>query len=129
MTREDILNMPAGREMDALIAVLLGWRIDDMTATSPTGSSNSRHKGDDNWLPYYSDSTDDAWRVVEALEANQNEYLTDILRVSKDGTKAGLEWAVRIRAIGINYDVVVCASTFPLAICRAALFASMDGAK
>lgn len=129
MTRDEIMNMPAGREMDALIAKVCGWVVDDLTAFSPTGSANSRTAhGDDDWLEYYSTDCTSAWKAIEALENDPDEYLTDILRISEDGTKAGLVWSVRIRALGNDRYIFSSAETAPLAICRAALFAVMGGA-
>lgn len=120
---QQILEMKPGREMDMLVATLAcGWVLEKKTAYAFDGSAHSRTAhGDDDWLPYYSQSVEGAWRVIEALERHPHRYLTDILRQSKDGTVDGLQWCVRIRAIEIERAVFVDAETFPLAMSRAAL--------
>jgi hypothetical protein len=117
LTRDDILKMEAGREMDMLIAVkVLGWKLDENTATSPTGSCNARNyrgHGDD-WLDYYSTSIEAAWEVVEKMPK---------FRISK-----GLldEWVVEWPDKLPYQNNVIIAPIAPLAICRAALLVMME---
>jgi hypothetical protein len=70
----------AGRATDAVVAYLLGWRWDEKTATSPTGSRWARVDDwgklipDETWLPSY--STD----ISLALEATK-EIELDVIRI------------------------------------------------
>lgn len=125
-TREEILNMPAGREMDALIATkVMGWKVDDLTATSPTGSSNSRIPHGDEWLEYYSTDMTTAWLVVEKLmhdgfiwKSNGNEACGNLIysfsfAKNDDGYEDYFQ----------TYDSGITENNLPLAICRAALLA------
>ncbi len=58
--------MQAGRDLDALIAEMMGWTWDEKTAHSPTGSRNdNRGKYEWWWLPKYSSDMAAAWEVVE----------------------------------------------------------------
>lgn len=123
MTREEILNMPAGREMDALIAEnVMGIEsvaFNDETKC-PECESTMRFCGSRSWCsschewiysPYKEYSTDisAAWEVVEKLGIIFQETCIDN---DKD-------WRC--------YFDNACASaeTAPLAICRAALLAVM----
>ena len=109
MTRDEILNMPAGREMDALIAVAIGWVIEDVTAISPSGSKWARNvHGDDAWLPYYSTDIAAAWEVV--VEFNNECTLNNVHGI----------WGVHFHG-GVGES-----KSAPLAICRAALLAVME---
>jgi hypothetical protein len=116
MTRDEILNMKAGRDMDALIAVCVcGWEVDDMTAISPTGSRNSRTAhGDDDWLPYYSTDISAAWLVVEKITDGETPNDCE-LHTTVRGWRCDL------------YLGSANAETAPEAICKAALLAVMFG--
>jgi hypothetical protein len=131
MTRDEILNTKAGRDMDALIAVCVcGWCVDDMTATSPTGSRNSRTAhGDDDWLPYYSTDISAAWQIIENFENQTPPILCNISpRISNNGKHDGLEWHCHLRQIdGANTYCYAIAETVPLAICADALLAVNGG--
>lgn len=106
MTREEILNMPAGREMDAWIAEIVGWIIEDFTAISPRGSRWARNAhGDDDWLPYYSTDVLAAWEIIE-------RYTDAVVE------KVGEHYYVNL------FVDSAYAETAPLAICRAALLAT-----
>jgi len=108
-TKIAILNMPASREMDAWIAEIVGWVIEDFTAISPRGSKWARNAhGDDDWLPYYSTDISAAWEVVD-------KYTDAVVE------KVGDHYCVNL------FVSSACAETAPLAICRAALFAVMEG--
>jgi hypothetical protein len=126
MTRDEILKMSAGREMDALIAILLGWQVDELTAFSPTGSRNSRHKGDDNWLEYYSSDIAAAWQVVEKL---RQQYRFELFEYTtpEDGRHYRARF-YRPRATMFCSEVSFVAPAYypAVAICRAALLAVME---
>lgn len=112
MTRDEILNMPAGTKMNQLI----WWKIFDMYPTPPNN--------DIKLLPDYSGDMNVAWSVVEKLEKSEPETLCNISRISENGQRDGLEWHCHLRCIGGNgkYFYAI-ADTAPLAICRAALLA------
>jgi len=102
MTRDDILNMPAGREMNRLV---MEW-VTELTV-------------DDNfYIPAYSTDIAAAWEVVAKM-GNVNELHDVELRTSIRG------WICSIFNSFDNFEVN--AETAPLAICRAALLAVMDG--
>jgi len=123
MTRDDILNMPAGREMDAQIAQsVFGMRL----------TKNHGLAGGFYWVgngvqfgimqeqdtPAYSTDISAAWEVVEKM--GNVDKLHDVeLRTSIRG------WICNIFNSFDSFEVN--ADTAPLAICRAALLAVMDG--
>jgi hypothetical protein len=127
MTREEILKLEAGRELDALIFA----KIFDKMAFRSDGNfvfSNKREYLDDGdayylgeyqeiiQLPFYSTDIAAAWEVVEKIR----EYIECIWPNDR-----GL-WSL------LSYErleeglTTVSAETAPLAICRAALLAVME---
>jgi hypothetical protein len=114
MTR-DILNMPAGREMDELVAErVMGWTLEEVTdpimhetfmnyVDTETGRGMYRPE---EWLP----STDiaAAWEVVEKMQGG--------LRFELRRIPSGF-WAY------FGEEMSAEANTAPLAISRAALLA------
>ena len=116
MTREEILNMPAGREMDALVAEkVMGadtkqyYRLDGIPW----------HKHD---LPAYSTEIDAAWKVIKGLEYNWN-LCRDVGKCGSDYETAGdMNYRFIYTAPGMPMEGIT-ADTAPLAICRAALLA------
>jgi hypothetical protein len=115
MTRDEIENTPAGKEMDALIArEIFGMTIDKtfkgewvVNPSYYVGSlGESRARG---WAPKpYSTDIAAAWEVVEKklVGMHLGFILTDMWE---------LTWG----------EIGVIADTAPLAICRAALLAVM----
>ena len=122
MTRDEILNMPAGEEIDKLVAEkVMGWHIVEIR----DGGRNQFVDSDGHYqhivsrYDYYEDGEDFnticwhpsesilwAWEVVEKLK----EYSLWIdLNASPDGYQVGFA------------DYFVFAESAPLAICRAAL--------
>jgi hypothetical protein len=120
MMRDKILNTPAGREMDMLIAVqVMGWVLTDVSAYSPTGSAWARNvHGDDDWLEYYSTDIAAAWKLVEKL---CNETGCDVVRVCKRDPEIFAEWSCNF---GRGFEAF--GNTAPLAICRAALLVVLN---
>ena len=101
VTRDEILNMPAGQETDDLISLyVLG---EDIT---PRGYA----------IPPYSTNIAAAWEVV-------GKYYSMTLEKFSDGE----EWRCYLvtEREGKNHDVIGGGETAPLAICRAALISSM----
>ena len=120
MTREEILNMPAGREMDALIEENIFNRTlcaNDVASyiKTPNGYEDLR------WHKNYSTNISAAWEVAEHLREELGTCKFFIVVDPKKGNN--------IRAI---FDPILddehfeaSAETAPLAICRAALLAVM----
>jgi len=120
MTREEIINMPAGYEMNNLIGQrVMGWHFD------ADGNWEDGHGEypDMRWWEYrFSPSTDieAAWSVVEKL---CNENGCDVVKVCKrDPELLRGEWSCNF---GLGFEAF--GESASLAICRAALLAVMDG--
>ena len=125
MTREEILKMEAGREMDCAIAEeIFGWKI--LTKIPPliwiNNPADKANGGYGNRVPHYSTDIAAAWEVVKKLVSIEEEGFT--------------KWQVVIDSDGINrwiadfkddplHTTNCSAPTAPLAICRAALLAIM----
>ena len=125
MTKDEILNMPAGREMDALIAeMVMGIEpisFDDETKC-PECEATMRFCGSRSWCsschewrhsPYkeYSEDISDAWFVfLKFQEVNIAHIGDDYFAAIVDKIK--------------GFTVIVDKSA-PLAICRSALLAVM----
>ena len=121
MTREEILRMPAGREMDVLVAKkIMGCKAVMNRHGFPfCECAEHQHSGyseEDDAFPLllcYSDEISAAWFVVERL--TDSESLNDCeLRTSIRGWRCDF---------GGEY---VNAETAPLAICRAALLTTLE---
>ncbi len=103
MTRDEILNMPAGREMDSLIAKYV--------IEVPDARGVYRFSAD-----IY-----DAWMVVSTLGMWKD--FDFIVHLGVDGWEAG--W-VEFDHEGYEHRYACYAKTPALAICRAALLAVME---
>jgi hypothetical protein len=109
MTRDEILNTPAGREIEALIELAIFNRTLTSAASdasyikTPNGYEDLRRN------KHYSTDISAAWEVVEKLKPQFQEITID----------ADKDWRC--------YFDSACAfaETAPLAICRAALLAVM----
>jgi hypothetical protein len=121
MTREEILNMPAGREMDALIAEKVLNLMVDYEFEEPFVPA-LRDKYDEwGYLPNYSADIAAAWEVVEKMR---------MAIIPKDGGG----WFAAIEqdfdeTLGYYERQVsywITADTVPLVICRTALLAVME---
>lgn len=143
MKRDEILNIPAGREMDALIlekvfgyvwrtfsgnSILFHpddnrghWWVEGKTGTPDYDSLrfiSNNHKTMP-IVPNYSTKIGDAWEVVEKLRL--------MVRPSVIAGKWIAAEFIRVYLSGKWEGVLeVTADTAPLAICRAALLAVMD---
>lgn len=120
MTRDEIMNIPAGRDMDKLIAekimALTGIRWSTSYPTDWIYSNGEYVVGKNlGWdaLPRYSTDISAAWEVVEKL---RHRGLFQINVWHNDMCQVNLS----------NCDAVV-SETAPLAICRAALLAVSNG--
>jgi hypothetical protein len=119
MNQYTILNMPAGYELNKLIAEnVLGMRLEKNygLAGGYYWVGNGFHFGDllDRYLPDYSGELAPAFSVVEKL---CNENGCDLVKVCKrDPELLRGEWSCNF---GIGHEAF--GETVPLAICRAAL--------
>lgn len=117
MDKEEILNMPAGREMDALIFEYVFKKEESASLRDEHG--NLRRSWTDAYGFEGSDYSTDisaAWEVLERLKAISG--VTIGIRVHPT---AG--YSVNIYQLGINYWPTE--DTLPLAICRAALLSCL----
>jgi hypothetical protein len=117
MRRDEILNMSAGREMDALIAE---WVIGgDVYLGADYYFSSPYNRGGHRYIPHYSTDIAAAWEVAEWL------FKRGLTRITNgDGDSCDVDH-VPLGLVPVTRFADVSAETFPLAICRAALLATM----
>jgi len=112
MNREDILNMPEGRELDALVAE----KIFGIT---------KKHWDFEFTLRHYSTDISAAWEVVEKMcDGDKNKFM--IYRFGFGPKKPKIRWRVSWGQGWENLLSYCDAESAPLAICRAALLAVME---
>lgn len=119
MTRDEILNMPAGREMDMLICEYVMQIKARCTVTTYQGKevigkeyvAIINHQEVE--MPYYSTDIDAAWNVIGKKEINGWSCVVENLRGA---------WQCTFSKIGVG-GAFCTAKLAPLAICRAALLA------
>lgn len=132
MTHEEIDAMPAGREMDALVAEKVmewsTWYDNRVELYPPEGSEENRGR----WtkrggilmpalIPSYSTSIADAWLVVEKIKGSSDQ---DLFTIQQEDMHPGLweaGWMEYLPYEGGYLKLSSVAATAPLAICRAAL--------
>jgi hypothetical protein len=117
MTHDEILNMSAGKEMDALIAQdLMGWIYYD-------GWNHPLANEVQGELPSYSTDIAAAWEVVKKIGENKHRQWYLCTNFSAEfGNQIYAEIFERMD----ESEFTICsatAETAPLAICRAALIA------
>jgi hypothetical protein len=129
MTRDEILKLEAGREMDALIAEkVMGWERREWNHTTgvffwfdtqkQTGSGWLERDAPNDWNGYLFRPSEDiaaANEVVNKFDVFEIQKYKDCI-----GTTFYYAYANSIEEMG------EVSSTFPLAICRAALLAVME---
>lgn len=149
MRPDDIMQLQAGREMDALVAELVmgeskpsldGITIDDVfrhNTYSPGGAWYITAQFENGDIPYwdpvrYSTDIADAWKIIEKLRAEGKGI--QVMTVSDwDVDDSPIIWQCFISATSRIFsrpqmgDAWANANTAPLAICRAALIAERDG--
>lgn len=132
MTKDEILNMPAGEELDTLVAEkVMGWRKEhekdwrdvwrgaDGRYQHPTGRYDGYEDREDfhtiNWHP--SESILWVWEVVEKFYS-----------MKLDKYSNGEEWRCYLvtERDGKNVDANATADSAELAICRAALLTTLE---
>ena len=121
MTRDEILNMPAGYEMNKLIAInVMGWALVNNHGAAGgkfwVGHGGSFGDMPEKYLPDFSGEIAPAFSVVEKL---CNENGCDIVKVCKrDPELLRGEWSCNF---GLGFEAF--GETVPHAIGRAALLA------
>lgn len=127
MTREEILAVPAGREMDALIAEkVLGWGVlrNDIYVYIPRPNEAPDERLDElKWYP--SNDIAAAWDVVEKFMPYKSPslYVVGVMWYCFFALKTG-------EGLFTGTNILEArASTAPLAICRAALLAALEDRK
>lgn len=100
MTRDEILNMPAGNKIDAWIDVLI------------FGDDGTNYSG-----KHYSTDISAAWEVVEKTNSFEVELI-----IEKDGMYECQIW----NGDTFHPEQCIRADTMPLAICRAALLTILE---
>ena len=134
MTRDEILNMPAGPALNALIATeVMGW---DIHPVSPDpyerelawySDDGNFQCGDEHWKP--SENIADAWQVVEKMRENNivsinNGWVNEDLEIQDDVLCS--IWPIDFDAgefEKLGEPVEIHHKSAPLAISRAALLA------
>lgn len=115
MTRDEILNMEAGREMDCAVDEFIFGN--EWTHIAPGVPWDD--------IPTYSTDIAAAWQVVEKLE---RDYPHSIIRVSNgdsDSCDCDILGYGKLGVAHISIDGGL--ENAPLAICRAALLAIQEG--
>ena len=124
MNREEILAMEAGNELDALVATeVMGWERKDYGYTIVYWEENDE---DVHMVELWKPSTDiaDAWKVVEKMV--DKYFMVDVTAVK--GGQYECVITSEEPTIHNDYELYELGETAPLAICRVALLAVMEGA-
>lgn len=123
MTPEESQALPAGRDMDALVA----WKVTKYMTCDVRDIYREIEPGSpaDDLLPHYSTDIEHAWLVVEAMKKHQGGPAFELLWSPEDEGSEFQEWVAVFGARCLPGQQIVEASgpTAPLAICRAALIA------
>lgn len=123
MTKDEIMYMPAGRGVDVLIAEnVMEWKkvpsTDDPAGWCWLAPHGSTRASTTESIPRFTTDISAAWDVVEKLKEN-GVYV--ILCVLENDYQCELD---KIKVNERAYDSAI-AETAPLAICRAALLATL----
>jgi hypothetical protein len=110
MTHDEIMNTPAGAEMDKLIAhQIMGYVNGKKMHKYADGSGKWWTTG----IDHYSTKIEDAWKVVWAMEEKGIWFKLANVIPNSDTIVYEVSFG----------DAYACEDTPPLAICRAALLA------
>jgi hypothetical protein len=135
MDRNEIMKMPAGKEIDRLLAITMGWpKIDKARDYDARMGIQWSYPSDGVWkfepglarLWTPSKEIHDAWEAVEILH---NRYGCDVSAELRRDIHANKTVGIcRVQYGKVAYDnpdllLYVLAETVPLAICRAVLLA------
>jgi hypothetical protein len=123
MTREEILNMPAGREMDALIAEkVFHWKDGGEYWVTSEGKPTFLKVWNSGYYsePFYpSEDIDYAWYVIERMQVRGFNTRVEVMPQITCAM-----WVKNMNEYG-PAPIIVRSESAPLAICRAALLAVM----
>jgi len=131
MTREEILNMLAGREMDALVAEkVMKWKYRPRFPGDTTGYYGEYITEE---LPSFSTDIAAAWEVVKYIQISTNYHSFRLETVFEDRLWRFWIGADRIQRespwppveVGETYWINADANQPSLAICRAALLVKL----
>jgi len=117
LTKDEILKMPAGREMDALIAD----EVLHLEKTNVAGWYWQDGMYDE--LPYYSSDDSDALSLIDKFLNAHRNYATSIESVNITG---GRVWDVLLWGMDDDPIFLAKAPTLSLAICRVLLLARLE---
>lgn len=133
-TTENPTALPAGRELDALVAErVMGWTdfdpavIQSIKGVTWTGIGWQPHGSRGRPYPQYSTSIADAWQAVERMTDPKGPYAANGVGVGIDWTNGHCECCFTFTlptgcgAIRSLERVEATESTVPVAICLAAL--------
>jgi hypothetical protein len=118
MTREEIEQMPAGRELDVLVHFALHPTHKPQMGAGFYAPESDRYRQ----VPHYSSDIAAAWHITEILEPRG--YLVDITR-RKDFDTSTYPYECEIWDTSAGPDMRALAPTAPLALCRAALLSTL----
>jgi hypothetical protein len=125
MTRDEILNMPAGREMDALVWMVINNQKPDLSMCRFVDGDyqpNAGYPAGHISPPRFSKSMVWAWDVFEGLSNNSQESLVGYDK--EYGWRVSLWW---FKGKGGIHELEFIGGETPAhAICRAALLAVME---
>ena len=124
LTREQVLAMPAGRELDALVAErVMGWTRVEEYRTRLGKDWHGFRPGEDYYHSLYRYSTDiaAAWEVLGRFPPTAEGFTLALGQWGGSG-----EWRFVWGRHG-DWDNILYAEAAPLAICRAALVMALKG--
>ena len=129
MTKDEVLNVEAGREMDALVAErVMGWsrsRWAPIDSLLPPKDDKKRIEGHTYYVPLFSTDIAAAWEVVEEMNKTYHWRISSPF-IPGEPYFAGL---TPHGVTGWNGcpDYEMPGDIVSLAICRAALLAKLEG--
>jgi hypothetical protein len=136
MTKDEILNMPAGREMDALIAEKVmgwkrppsgnGWNVTTLFKRKTPDGQNLQVAWVGDGMVEFSADISAAWEVVEKMNQMKWRFYSRSITYN-DGLiyKSIAAQFQNEHALGIDTGYID-AETMSLAICRAALLTTLE---
>jgi hypothetical protein len=129
MTRDEILNMKAGRETDVMVAEkVMGLRLELHLGKPATRTVKDKYDKI-RIIPNYSTDISAAWEVVDFMETRCFSIsITFVNPDRKSGTTREFSLLTKYQC-SISNGETVFAKQAPLAICRAALLAVTDASE
>jgi len=126
MTKDEILNMPAGREINVLIAEkVMGWEKDRKYDRWIQDDGSTVFTGE----LVFSEDIAAAWMAVEKLMSRFRFELSDYTDAERGKHWRGYFWKPSATPNSSFVGYIAADYSAPLAICRAALSAVIGGDK